>query len=683
MKKTAEVSMVAGSQVPCRPTPAPDPLRIERFVAGLEPRAHELFGAHAEVQPTPAGAVAGTRFTVWAPNAQTVSVIGDMNAWQPDATPLQRLWPHGVWTGFVAGVGAGTRYKYRVVGADGVVREKADPCARAAELRPRSASVVAPLESSSIWSDAGWLREREARQHDGAPISIYEVHLGSWRRDDGRWLGYAELATTLVPWAAEMGFTHLELLPVLEHPLDASWGYQPLGFFAPTSRFGSAAGLKHLIDTAHAAGLGVILDWVPGHFPSDGHGLARFDGTPLYELDGPNGGPHPDWGTLAFDFSSPPVRSFLISSALHWIEDYHIDGLRVDAVASMLYLDYSRKDGEWAPNVFGGRENLDAVAFLRQFNDVVHRECPGVLTIAEESTAWPGVSHGLDRGGLGFDHKWNMGWMNDTLDAMSLPPERRPAAYHQFTFSLLYAFSERFVLPLSHDEVVHGKGSLLGRMPGTLDERFAGLRALLALQWAHPGKKLLFMGSEFAQWTEWSHDHELDWALLDFDRHQGARLLVGDLNRLYRTRPALHALDFRPEGFEWLDCHDDARVLLSFLRWAPGWTDPVIVVAHLLLVVQRTPVRIPVPWPGHYRVRINTDAPEYGGTANPPLPATFEARRGRVSGRDWHIELPLPALAVVLLEPVGTPDHSASVPPPKAQSSGDGVPNPSPRSAGP
>lgn len=630
-------------QEPYRPRSPLDPVRIRRFVEGREHRAHEVLGAHPQL----AQGLDGTHFAVWAPHAQAVSVVGDHNHWDARHDPMHRIGDTGVWTCFVAGVGAGARYKYHIVGAHGRCEDKADPFAREAEVRPCSASVVATLDERFVWTDGEWVATRVERHADEAPISIYEVHLGSWRRRNGRWLSYRELADELVPWVAEMGFTHLELMPIMEHPLDASWGYQPLGMFAPTSRFGRPDDLRHLIDRAHAAGLGVLLDWVPGHFPSDGHGLARFDGTPLFEATGANGLPHPDWGTLSFDFASPAVRGFLISSALHWLEDYHADGLRVDAVASMLYLDYSRGEGEWEPNAHGGRENLDAVAFLRELNEVVHRECPGALMIAEESTAWPGVSHGLDRGGLGFDQKWNMGWMNDTLEAMSAEPAARRDVWDRLTFSLLYAHSERFVLPLSHDEVVHGKRSLLSKMPGSLEERFANLRGLLALQWLHPGRKLLFMGGELGQWGEWDHDAQLDWALHEVERHRGLRLLVGDLNALYRGTPALHALDLRPEGFEWLDCHDRERGVLSFLRWAPGWTRPVAVVANLSdRVHPRFPV--PLPWGGRWQVRLNTDAAEYGGAGLPVVTGGI-AEPACVQGRDWALELVLPRLAVLVL----------------------------------
>jgi 1,4-alpha-glucan branching enzyme len=483
-------------------------------------------------------------------------------------------------------------------------------------------------------------------------VSAFEVHLGSWRHpDDGGsgWLGYRELADRLLPYVKDLGFTHLELMPVLEHPLDQSWGYQPLGFFAPTSRFGSPDDLRYFVDRAHQLGLGVILDWVPGHFPTDGHGLAMFDGTPLYEHPDPKHAQHPDWGTLVFDYGKPAVRSFLISSAIHWLEDYHLDGLRVDAVASMLYLDYSRPAGSWTPNEHGGRENLHALEFLRQLNDAVHQEVPGALTVAEESTAWPGISRGTDLGGVGFDQKWNMGWMHDTLDVMGADPVHRSYKYARLTFSILYAFSERFVLPLSHDEVVHGKGSLIGKMPGSAEHKFANLRLLYAYMWTHPGKKLLFMGGELAQWAEWNVEAQLDWALEGWALHRGVRLLVKDLNRLYRDEPSLHEWDHRPEGFEWLDCDDAESTILSYLRWSDGWREVAVVVANFTPVA-RGNYRLAVPWPGRWRVVLNTDAPVYGGTGV-VVPPVLDTRPGHLHGRDQHVELTLPGLAVLVLRP--------------------------------
>ncbi|HSG50145.1 MAG TPA: 1,4-alpha-glucan branching protein GlgB [Longimicrobiales bacterium] len=635
---------------PYRFLPALDEERARGFLDGHERRAHQVLGARTMVHQ----GVRGTLFAVWAPHARAVSVMGDMNGWDGRCHPMRPRGALGVWELFIPEVEAGARYKYQILTARGERVEKADPFGRASELRPATASEVWDDEAFR-WGDGVWMASRGHRNWEREAISVYEVHAGSWRRhpreqDETGWLTYRELADQLIPYVQELGFTHIELLPVQEHPLDQSWGYQAVGFFAPTSRFGTPDDFRYLVDRAHQAGVGVILDWVPGHFPTDVHGLARFDGTPLYEHPDPLQAWHPDWGTLTFNYGSPAVRAFLVSSALHWLEDYHLDGLRVDAVASMLYLDYSRPDGQWRPNVHGGRENLEAVSFLRELNDAVHAHCPGALMIAEESTAWPGVSHGTDRGGLGFDQKWNMGWMNDTLNAVSTDPLYRKWRYDKFTFSLMYAFSERFVLPFSHDEVVHGKGSLLGKMPGPDSEKRANLRALLAYQWAHPGKKLLFMGSEMGQWKEWNVDDQLDWPLLDHPAHRGIHRLVGDLNRVYREEPALHALDFQPRGFEWIDCHDADRVILSFLRWSPEWEDFVAVVANLT-PVPRGDFVLGVPWPGRYRVLLNTDAPEYGGSGM-AVPPELEARPGRVHSREHMVDLPLPGLAVVYLRPV-------------------------------
>jgi len=462
-------------------------------------------------------------------------------------------------------------------------------------------------------------------------------------------MNYHEIAPKLVEHVKRFGFTHIELLPVAEHPLDRSWGYQVTGYYAPTHRYGSPDDFRFFVDHCHQNGIGVILDWVPGHFPKDDFALRRFDGTALYEHPDPRRGRHPDWGTRIFDYGKPPVRSFLLSSALHWLEDYHLDGLRVDAVASMLYLDYSRAEGEWLPNEYGGRENLEAVSFLKEVNSAVHEACRGALVIAEESTSWPRVSHGTDRGGLGFDQKWNMGWMNDTLKFMESDPVFRGGQYDKLTFSLLYAFSERFVLPLSHDEVVHGKRSLLSKMPGGMEAKFANLRALYAYMWAHPGKKLLFMGGELGQWTEWNADQGLDWALLGYASHQGVRRLVGDLNRVYREEPPLHQLDFHPDGFEWLDCHDAQRTIVSHLRWSRDWERCVAVVVNFT-PVRREGFRLAVPFPGRWRLILNTDAPEFGGEGA-HVPGTLEATPGQLHGREQWLELDLPGLTALYLAP--------------------------------
>ncbi len=643
---------------PYRFGPVLDETRVNAFLHGEERRIHQVLGG----RPIEHEGARGTLFAVWAPHAVAVNLMGDMNGWDGRCHPMRSRGATGVWELFVPGADVGSRYKYEIVTRAGEHLEKADPCGRAVEMRPATASEVWD-EGRFGWTDDEWMGARAERWWDGEPFSAYEVHLGSWRkrrdqREDGdgseegqedpAWPDYRELADELLPYVKDLGFTHVEILPVMEHPLDQSWGYQPLGFFAPTSRYGSPDDFRYFVDRAHGLGLGVLLDWVPGHFPRDAHGLARFDGTPLYEHPDPRQASHPEWGTLVFDYGKPAVRSFLVSSAIHWLEDYHVDGLRVDAVASMLYLDYSRPAGSWVPNPQGGNENFEAVGFIKALNDAVHQECPGTLMIAEESTAWPRVSHGTDRAGLGFDQKWNMGWMNDTLSVMSADPVYRKYRYDRLTFSILYAFSERFMLPLSHDEVVHGKRSLLSKMPGTQDQKFSNLRMLLAYQWAHPGKKLLFMGGEFGQWTEWNVDEELDWALLDFDTHAGVQQLVRDLNRLYRREAALHAFDYRSEGFEWLDCHDPERTTLSFVRWAPEWRDFVVVVANFT-PVHRDRYRLAVPFSGRYRVLLNTDAPVYAGHGA-IVPPVLDTKPESLHGREQHLELPLPGLSVLYLK---------------------------------
>ena len=632
---------------PYRFGPAVDEERVRGFLTGRERRVHEVLGAMV----TKHEGVVGTLFAVWAPHALAVNIMGDLNGWDARCHPMRPRGATGIRELFVPGVGSGSRYKYQVVTRSGEVLEKADPCGRAMELRPATASEVWDARGYE-WADDAWMANRGTAHADEAPMSVYEVHLSSWKRDPPGdtpgWPTYRELAADLLPYVQEMGFTHVELLPILEHPLDQSWGYQPVGFFAPTSRFGNPDDFRHFVDEAHRLGLGVILDWVPGHFPQDPHGLASFDGTQLYELADPQQALHPDWGTLVFDYAKPAVRSFLVSSAIHWLEDYHLDGLRVDAVASMLYLDYSRREGEWTPNELGGRENLHAVQFLKELNDAVHEECPDVLMIAEESTSWPRVSHGTDRDGLGFDRKWNMGWMNDTLAFFEVDPLFRKHHYGQLTFSLIYAHSERFVLPLSHDEVVHGKGSLLSRMPGARGDQLGNVRALLGYLWAHPGKKLLFMGGELGQPSEWNADASLDWPLLEVPEHAGLRLLVGDLNRLHRDRPALHEADFQPEGFEWLDCQDAEGTTLSFVRWSAGWETSIIVAANLT-PVHRDHHRMPVPFPGRYLVVLNTDAPEYGGHGA-VVPPELWTTPGPLHDREQFLELPLPGLSVLYLE---------------------------------
>ena len=640
---------------PYRFPPFVDEARVGGFLSGTELRVHQVLGPRALTLD----GVGGVGFAVWAPHAQAVNLMGTFNFWDARCHPMRPRGATGVWELFVPGARHGELYKFEVVTATGRKVAKADPCGRAMELRPATASVVWD-PTGYAWGDAAWMEARRGWRADGAPMSVYEVHLGSWKRrppgerseGDHGWPTYLELAEDLLPYVRDLGFTHVELLPILEHPYDQSWGYQPVGFFAPTSRHGTPDDFRHFVDRAHQLGLGVLLDWVPGHYPEDIHGLAGFDGSALYENADPRRGRHPDWGTRIFDYGKPPVRSFLVSSALHWMEEYHLDGLRVDAVASMLYLDYSRAEGEWIPNPYGGRESLDAVRFIREVNDAVHESCPGALVIAEESTAWPRVSHGTDVGGLGFDQKWNMGWMNDTLAFMETDPLFRGGQYDKLTFSLLYAFSERFVLPLSHDEVVHGKRSLLSKMPGPMAAKFANLRALYGYMWAHPGKKLLFMGGELAQWTEWNVDTGLDWPLLGFPAHQGVHRLVRDLNRLYASEEALHVQDFHPAGFEWLDCNDAERTVLSWLRWTPGWGDAVAVVVNFT-PTPRPDFRLPIPFPGRWRVVLNTDADVYGGSGA-PLSQTFDTTPGVLHGRDQFLEIPLPGLAALYLKREGS-----------------------------
>ena len=610
---------------------------------GSHLRPYEILGA----MPRAMDGVAGTAFAVWAPNASRVSVVGDFNFWDGRRHPMRLRRECGVWELFLPGVGLGARYKFELLDRDGrLLPQKADPYARQSELRPATASVVAEMPAVAPPSP-----RRQAANALDAPMSIYEVHLGSWRRktEDGhRWLNWDELADQLVGYAQDMGFTHLELLPVSEHPFDGSWGYQTLGMYSPTSRFGDAAGLRRFIDRAHAAGIGVLLDWVPAHFPSDAHGLAEFDGTHLYEYADRREGFHTDWNTLIYNFSRTEVRNFLVGSALYWLERYNVDGLRVDAVASMLYRDYSRKAGEWIPNVHGGRENLEAIAFIKRSNEVIGGERPQAITLAEESTAFPGVSRPTYDGGLGFHFKWNMGWMHDTLQYMARDPIHRPHHHGEMSFGLVYAFNENFVLPISHDEVVHGKGSLLAKMPGDRWQQFANLRAYLGFMWGHPGKKLLFMGCEFAQVAEWNHDQSLDWHLLQDPRHAGMQRLVRDLNQLYKANPALYSQDFSGDGFEWIDHGDARRSLLSFVRKGRGGE-------HMLVVCNFAPVvheglRLGVPEPGAWRERLNTDSTHYGGSnVGTPLGAAHSEAVAS-HGRPHSVVLNVPPLATVFLE---------------------------------
>ena len=607
---------------------------------GSDANIYRKLGAH----PTMVSGVAGTRFAVWAPNASRVSVVGDFNAWD-GRRHVMRLHPgNGIWEIFLPGIGDGALYKYEITDANGkLLPLKADPYGTLHEPPPGNSSIV--FKSDFRWNDGEWRDQRRTGPGLDAPTSIYEVHLGSWRRkDDGSYLTYRDLAHELVPYVDDMGFTHIELLPVTEHPFDGSWGYQPIGMFAPTQRFGSPDDFRYFIDQCHAKGIGVIVDWVPAHFPNDEHGLRQFDGTALYEHADPRKGEHADWGTLVFNYGRREVINYLIGNALYWIDEFHIDALRVDAVASMLYLDYSREDGEWVPNEFGGNENLEAVAFLKRLNTELHAH--GATSYAEESTAWPGVSRPVDAGGLGFTYKWNMGWMNDTLSYMSEDPVHRKYHHDKMTFGLVYAFNENFVLPLSHDEVVHGKRSILGRMPGDHWQQFANLRAYYGAMFAHPGKKLLFMGNEFAQHREWDHDHSLDWHLLAEARHQGVKELLRDLNRLYAATPALHEIDFNSAGFEWIDWDDRDSSVLSWLRrdTAGGF---IVCVTNLTPLIRES-YTIGVPESGTYRTVLNTDDERYGGSG---VGAEFvTADETGQHGRTFSINMTLPPLATVFLE---------------------------------
>jgi 1,4-alpha-glucan branching enzyme len=614
---------------------------------GRHERIYERLGAHVrEVD-----GVAGTAFAVWAPNASSASVVGDFNGWDGRLNPMRSLGSSGIWELFVPGVVAGERYKFELKGPAGeLLPLKADPYALAAEVPPATASRV--YVSRHEWRDEEWLERRRASDPLAEPISIYEVHLESWRRnplEGNRSLSYLELADELADYTNDLGFTHVELLPVMAHPFPGSWGYQVTGYFAPTPRLGEPDDLRAFVERLHGHGVGVILDWVPAHFPRDEWALARFDGTALYEHADPRRGAHPDWGTLVFNLGRTEVRNFLLANALFWLREYHADGLRVDAVASMLYLDYSRNAGEWVANQFGGNEDLDAVEFLRRFNELVHDREPGVVSAAEESTAWPGVSRPTYLGGLGFGFKWNMGWMHDTLDYFQREPVHRRFHHHQLTFSLMYAFSENFVLPLSHDEVVHGKRSLLSKMPGDRWQQLANLRALYAYMWAHPGKKLLFMGGELAQEREWRHDESLDWHLLEQPGHSGVQALLRDLNRLYRDEPALHEVDFEPAGFMWLEPNDADANVLAFARLPAGKGRPVVCVCNLS-PVPREGYRLGLPRPGRWRELLNTDSTFYGGSDVGNL-GGIDA-----SGPSWHGqpqsgELRLPPLAAVWLVP--------------------------------
>ncbi|MFC7703577.1 1,4-alpha-glucan branching protein GlgB [Plastorhodobacter daqingensis] len=613
---------------------------------GRHRRLYDRLGAH----PMTHEGTEGVAFAVWAPNARRVSVVGHFNAWDGRRHPMRKRLGPGVWELFIPGLQPGEIYKYEIISAHGErMPLKADPVGFAHERPPETASVIHGLPEHD-WHDSGWMAVRAGRQDRQAPISIYEMHLGSWRRGGANEiLDYDALGDLLVPYLAEMGFTHVEFLPVSEHPFTGSWGYQPVGLFAPTSRYGSPEAFARLVDRLHEAGIGVILDWVPAHFPSDAHGLARFDGTALYEHEDPRQGFHQDWNTLIYNFGRREVSNFLQSSALYWLDRFHIDALRVDAVASMLYLDYSRREGEWIPNEHGGRENLEAIAFLKDVNDRVCADHPGAITIAEESTAFPKVSRPVRDGGLGFNFKWNMGWMHDTLAYFRRDPIHRRHHQHDLTFGLVYAFSEDFVLPLSHDEVVHGKGSLIGQMAGDRWQKFANLRAYFSFMWTHPGKKLLFMGGEFAQEREWNHDQSLDWHLLDDPLHKGVQSLVADLNRLYRDQPALHRLDCDPEGFEWIDASDAAQSVLVYMRKSDDGAPPVVIACNLT-PIPRYDYRIGVPLAGGWREALNSDAERYGGS-NVGNHGLMQADETPWHGRDHSLRLTLPPLATIVMTP--------------------------------
>lgn len=619
------------------------------FHEGRHESAYRFLGAnHATVD-----SVAGILFAVWAPNASGVSVVGDFNNWNGCAHPMRLLLNSGIWELFIPGLADGLHYKYQIRDRDGkLLPLKADPYCRLMEQPPGTASRI-PRTTSYAWQDQSWLAERASRQRHDAPLNIYEVHPGSWRRKgDGCYLNYRELADELVPYVNTMGFSHIQLMPVNEHPFGGSWGYQPIGLFAPSSRFGSADDFRYLVDKAHQHGIGVLLDWVPGHFPTDAHGLGLFDGTHLYEHDDPRQGFHPDWKTYIFNYHRAEVVSYLLSNALYWLDEFHLDGLRFDAVASMLYLDYSRAEGQWLPNQYGGRENIAAIELLRLINTRAYGRFPDILMIAEESTAWPGVTQRTDSGGLGFGFKWNLGWMNDTLSYMHRDPIHRQYHHNDMTFGLIYAFSENFILPLSHDEVVHGKASLLEKMPGDDWQKFANLRAYLAFMWAHPGKKLLFMGGELAQRSEWNHERSLDWHLLDHPSHAGVQQLLTDLNHLYRGQPALWSRDHDPSGFEWITAGNHSGALFIFIR--RGTKSQSGQVEELLVVANFTPTlyeqfRFGVEKPGTYRECFNSDSEHYGGTNHGNL-GQLATEDIPSHGHDWSLNVTIPPLATLILK---------------------------------
>jgi 1,4-alpha-glucan branching enzyme len=614
---------------------------------GTHYRAYEKLGAHL----TGKDGKRGVQFAVWAPNAKRVSIIGDFNNWNPNAAIMSSS-PAGIWEGFVPDIGQGASYKYHIESRYRDYKvDKADPYGFAAEIRPNTASRVWNLENYS-WHDDSWMKNRTNTNSLSSPLSFYEVHLGSWKRaleEGNRWLTYRELAPLLADYIHDAGFTHIELLPIMEHPFDGSWGYETLGYFAPTSRFGTPDDFMYLVDYLHQRGIGVVLDWVPAHFPKDEAGLGYFDGSHLYEHEDSRQGEHPDWNTFVFNYGRNEVQNFLISNALFWLDKYHVDGLRVDAVASMLYLDYGRREGEWIPNRFGGKENLDAIHFLRTLNEHVYGAYPDTMMVAEESTSWPQVSRPIYLGGLGFGLKWNMGWMHDVLNYTSQDPVFRTYHHNEITFSLVYAFAENFVLPFSHDEVVYGKGSVIRKMPGDDWQKFANLRLLYGFMFGHPGKKLLFMGDEFGQWSEWNHDASLEWNLLEHPSHAGLKRWVRDLNTLYRGEPLLHTMDFNSAGFEWVDCKDFQRSIISFLRRGQNPSDQLLFVCNFTPVVRQN-YRVGVPLEGYWKEILNSDAPLYGGSgqgnfgglSTVPLP---------IHGRPFSLNMTLPPLGIVIFRP--------------------------------
>ncbi|MDH4653635.1 1,4-alpha-glucan branching protein GlgB [Pseudomonas sp. BN606] len=607
---------------------------------------HEL-GSCLGAQVMKQDGIPGVRFAVWAPNARRVSVVGDFNAWDGRRHPMRRRYPAGIWEIFIPRLEPGERYKYEILGAEGLLPLKADPVGLAGEPPPATSSRVTGALAFE-WQDQEWMDRRKVAQQPGQPLAIYELHAGSWQWIDERPPSWAELADRLIPYILEVGFTHIELMPIMEHPFGGSWGYQPLSLFAPTARLGSPEDFAAFVDACHRAGIGVILDWVSAHFPADEHGLARFDGTALYEYQHPFEGFHQDWDTLIYNLGRSEVHGFMLASALHWLRVYHVDGLRVDAVASMLYRDYSRKEGEWIPNRHGGRENLEAIEFLRHLNGVVRSEVPGALVIAEESTAWPGVSHPAAEGGLGFSYKWNMGWMHDSLAYIQKEPVHRKHHHHQVTFGLLYAFSEHFILPISHDEVVHGKGSLLGRMPGDRWQQFANLRLYLAFMWTHPGKKLLFMGCEFGQWREWNHDQQLDWYLLRYPEHAAVRDLVQTLNTLYRQEPPLHQRDGRADGFQWLIGDDSHNSVYAWLRH--GENGKPLLVVHNFTPEPRNAYRIGVPRAGLWQLLLNTDEERFSGSGAGTSGA-LDSEPVIAHGEAQSLLLDLPPLGTLIFRP--------------------------------